>query len=99
MYCRDAPPSKTCLRAVTELSEKSYALRNARDFNSYFIRIDEFKITEMNLSEHISRLQKKRVAVDLYHEDGSIPDFESAVSDRISIKLDEEFDLLYFSSF
>lgn len=84
MSSRDAPPSKTCFRALTELSEKSYKIRDSgNDIDSNFISISDLKINDLNLSEHVYRLENKKFILDSYHKEGKIPNFESTVSTKI----------------
>lgn len=77
---RDAPPSTTFLRAITELLEKSQTLNSAKDINSHFIRIGEIKIADLDFRELIYSLESKRLQLDSYVMKEEISDFETIVS-------------------
>ncbi|XP_065206278.1 superkiller complex protein 2 [Planococcus citri] len=86
---KDAPPSATFLRAVTELLEKSQTLSTSEDINSNFIRITDFRIADFELHEIIYNLESKRFHLDSYVMKEDISDFETVFKKIFKVRQKE----------
>lgn len=78
-HYRNNPPSQTCLRAITELIERSHKIHeNNGLLGPHFISLSE-KISEINLKKALNEMLKKKSTIDSFNLQAEIPDFESQV--------------------
>lgn len=78
--CRDNPPSATCLRAITELIERSRQIQNEDGLKgSHFIDLKELKISNIDVSKMVHEVILAKTRLDSFSPAEKIPDFESQV--------------------
>lgn len=77
---RGNAPSTTCLRAITELIERSRQIQNENGLKgSHFIDLKELKVSNIDVSLKINHVTEAKKLVDSFNPAEKIPDFESQV--------------------
>ncbi len=77
---RDDPPGKTCLRAISELSDRSYSIQKSGSLSSpNFISLNEIKVNNVNTIQIMTELIASKKKVESFNLETEIPNFESQV--------------------
>jgi len=77
---RDNPPSTTCLRAITELIERSRQIQNDGGLRgSHFIEWNELKFSNIEVSLLVNQVIQAKNEAESFSPASKIPDFESQV--------------------